>query len=193
MCKLDTTMITPAAAAAAGKQEHMTKKPAATAEHGLSPTLIRARADRKHSPIVAWALVILCTASFYIGPLILLSPFALYPFHPRAAGTVLCAAVFLAIHPVSPWPRFRKTCQLFYGVFDFHHNMTPRLDEISREENRLSIIAMHPHAIIPLHGFVWGAICDQVLPHLYGYGCTTVRKCSIFSRESKLSFSVSLY
>jgi len=37
----------------------------------------------------------------------------------------------------------------------------------------LSIIAMHPHAIIPLHGFLWGAICDQLLPHMYGYGGTT--------------------
>jgi hypothetical protein len=38
----------------------------------------------------------------------------------------------------------------------------------------LSIVAMHPHAIIPLHGFIWCAICDQLLPHMYGYGCTTV-------------------
>lgn len=51
--------------------------------------------------------------------------------------------------------------------------MTPLLDEIARKENRLSIIAMHPHAIIPLHGFLWGAICDQLLPHMYGYGGTT--------------------
>lgn len=51
--------------------------------------------------------------------------------------------------------------------------MTPRLDEIAREGNHLSIIAMHPHAIIPLHGFIWGAICDQLVPHIYGYGCTT--------------------
>jgi len=51
--------------------------------------------------------------------------------------------------------------------------MTPALDEIAARENRLSIVACHPHAIIPLHGFIWAAICDQMLPHMYGYGCTT--------------------
>lgn len=51
--------------------------------------------------------------------------------------------------------------------------MTPKLDEIAKEDKRLRIVAMHPHAIIPLHGFIWSAICDQVTPHMYGYGCTT--------------------
>lgn len=64
-------------------------------------------------------------------------------------------------------------CQLFYEPFDFHHNFTPRLEELAEEGNHLSIIAMHPHAIIPLHGFIWGAICDQLLPSMYGYGSTT--------------------
>ena len=39
--------------------------------------------------------------------------------------------------------------------------------------DHLSIIAMHPHAILPLHGFIWGAICHQLLPDLYGTGCAT--------------------
>ncbi|KAL9183934.1 hypothetical protein ACHAXT_002020 [Thalassiosira profunda] len=148
-------------------------KPAATAAAGFSPRLVRARADHPPNRLAAWALVTLCTASFYLGPLLLLSPFLIYPFHPKAAGVLLCTSVFLAVHPVSPWPRFRRMCQLFYGVFDFHHNMTPKLDEIAARENRLSIVACHPHAIIPLHGFIWGAICDQLLPHMYGVGATT--------------------
>jgi hypothetical protein len=148
-------------------------KPAATEEHGLSPHLIKAKPDYRRPPFVAWSLVILCTSSFYLGPLMLLSPLFLYPFHPEAAKLLFCAALFLAFHPVSPWPRFRKYCQLFYTIFNFHHNMTPKLDEIAKKQKQLSIIAVHPHAIIPLHGFIWGAICDQLLPHMYGYGCTT--------------------
>ena len=51
--------------------------------------------------------------------------------------------------------------------------MTPQLNKIAKKEQRLSIVAMHPHAIIPLHGFLWAAICDQLLPSMYGYGATT--------------------
>ena len=148
---------------------------AATAEHGLSPRLIKARADYSHSPWIAWSLVVLGTASFYLGPLILLAPFFLCRFHPRVAVALFFVNLFLAFYPVAPWPRFRKACQMFYSVFNFHHNITPRLNEIARKENRLVIFAQHPHAIIPLHGFVWGAVCDQLLPDMYGYGCTTVR------------------
>ena len=32
---------------------------------------------------------------------------------------------------------------------------------------------MHPHGVIPLHGFLWVSFCDQYLPCLYGYGATT--------------------
>lgn len=41
------------------------------------------------------------------------------------------------------------------------------------KNDHLSIIAMHPHAILPLHGFIWGAICHQILPDMYGCGCAT--------------------
>ena len=51
--------------------------------------------------------------------------------------------------------------------------MTPMLNTKEMKSDHLSIIAMHPHAILPLHGFVWGAICDQILPNLYGTGCAT--------------------
>ena len=152
------------------------KKPqelVATPEHGFSPTLIKAQADYSHSTLTAWAFVTLCTASFYLGPLILLSPLFLYKFHPQTATLLFATNLFLAFYPLSPWPRIRKTCQLFYSIFNFHHNISPKLNDIAHEQNRLSIIAMHPHAIIPIHGFIWGGICDQLLPDLYGYGCTT--------------------
>lgn len=149
------------------------EKQAATESFGLSPTLIRAEADFKHSSIAAWALVILCTSSFYIGPFLLLSPFVLYHFHPQAAGILFCTNLFLAFHPISPWPRVRVWCQMFYYVFNFHHNMTATLNTKEMKSDHLSIIAMHPHAVIPLHGFLWGAICHQLLPNVYGYGCAT--------------------
>ena len=150
------------------------KQLAATEEHGLSSkTLIKARADYQSSPYVAWALVILCTASFYMGPLLLLSPILIYYFNPQAAALMFCTNIFLVLHPISPWPRFRKYCQLFYTIFNFHHNMLPTLNDIAKRDKRLSIVAMHPHAIIPLHGFIWSAICDQLLPNMYGFGATT--------------------
>ena len=175
---------------------------AATEGHGFSPTLVRASADYDSPPFLAWAFVTLCTASFYLGPLILASPLFVYLYDPSAAATALATAVFLACHPVRPARRFCKWCQMFYRVFDFHHNFTPRVNEVARRSNRLSIVAMHPHcelrswrvvallsrshvrahpfscsvqllAIIPLHGFIWSAICDQLLPDMYGFGCTT--------------------
>jgi len=149
------------------------KKLAATESFGFSPTLIQAKADFDHSSVAAWALVIICTSSFYIGPLILLSPLVLYYFHRQAAGILFATSLFLAFHPVSPWPRFRRWCQMFYYVFNFRHNMTPMLNTKEMKSDHLSIIAMHPHAILPLHGFLWGAICNQILPDLYGYGCAT--------------------
>mmetsp|Transcript_31879 Transcript_31879/g.71547 ORF Transcript_31879/g.71547 Transcript_31879/m.71547 type:complete len:386 (+) Transcript_31879:93-1250(+) len=149
------------------------KKAAATAEHGFSPTLVRASADYEAPSVLAWAFVTLCTASFYLGPLILASPLLVYFIHPSAAGAAFATAVFLACHPVRPNRRFCGWCQLFYRVFDFHHNFTPRVNDVARRGNRLSIVAMHPHSIIPLHGFIWSAICDQLLPDMYGFGCTT--------------------
>eukprot|EP00986_Skeletonema_menzelii_P020951 scaffold32788_cov166-Skeletonema_menzelii.AAC.3 len=146
---------------------------AATEGCGLSPTLIRAKADFEYSSIAAWALVILCTSSFYLGPLLLLSPPVLYYFHPQAAGILFCTSLFLAFHPVSVWPRFKTYCQVWYKIFDFHHNLTPMLNTKETNCDHLSIIAMHPHAILPLHGFIWGAICHQLLPDLYGTGCAT--------------------
>ena len=51
--------------------------------------------------------------------------------------------------------------------------MTPLLNTKEMKSDHLSIIAMHPHAILPLHGYIWGAICHQLLPDLYGCGAAT--------------------
>mmetsp|Transcript_25295 Transcript_25295/g.53429 ORF Transcript_25295/g.53429 Transcript_25295/m.53429 type:complete len:412 (+) Transcript_25295:132-1367(+) len=154
-------------------EDRKKQPPAATSKHGLSPTLIKAEPSYHASPIVAWALVILCTSSFYIGPLLLLLPFMLYPFYPQAASCLFATNLLLVFLPVAPYPPFRRYCQLFYKIFNFHHNVTPKLNEICKSEKRLSIVCVHPHAIIPLHGFIWSAICDQILPDVYGIGCTT--------------------
>ena len=135
---------------------------AATEEHGFSTTLVKAHPDHQSSTYLAWALVTLATSSFYLGPILLLLPFLLYNFYPQIAVSLLCLDIILVLQPIQPWKQFRKYCQLFYTVFNFHHNMTSKLNDICKEEKRLSIVAMHPHAIIPLHGFIWSAICDQV-------------------------------
>lgn len=136
---------------------------AATEEHGFSTTLVKAHPDHQQSSTyLAWALVTLATSSFYLGPILLLLPFLLYNFYPQIAVSLFCLNIILVLQPIQPWKQFRKYCQLFYTVFNFHHNMTSKLNDICKEEKRLSIVAMHPHAIIPLHGFIWSAICDQV-------------------------------
>ncbi|GFH61222.1 hypothetical protein CTEN210_17698 [Chaetoceros tenuissimus] len=154
-------------------------KIAASSKYGLSPTLIRAIPSQYPTPLsfrykcCAWALACICTSSFYIGPFLLSLPFLLYWFHSKAAGVLLCTNIFLSFHPIAPWIQFRRYFQLLYEMFNLHHNVTTRFIEKSREDNHLSIVAMHPHAIIPVHAFLWGAFCDQLLPHLYGMGCTT--------------------
>ena len=102
-----------------------------------------------------------------------MSPLIVYHFHPQAAGILLATSLFLAFHPVSVWPGFQTYSQVWYKIFNFHHNMTPKLNTKEMKGDHLSIITMHPHAIIPLHGFIWGAICHQLLPDLYGTGCAT--------------------
>eukprot|EP00554_Chaetoceros_debilis_P012699 CAMPEP_0194120838 /NCGR_PEP_ID=MMETSP0150-20130528/44616_1 /TAXON_ID=122233 /ORGANISM="Chaetoceros debilis, Strain MM31A-1" /LENGTH=285 /DNA_ID=CAMNT_0038813033 /DNA_START=262 /DNA_END=1119 /DNA_ORIENTATION=+ len=41
------------------------------------------------------------------------------------------------------------------------------------KENSLSILAMHPHGIIPLHALLWGGFCTQMMPEFYGVGAST--------------------
>lgn len=157
------------------------KKPAATEAHGFSThQLIPAKSDLFPSPlpfrlrVAAWLLAIFCSSAFYIGPLLLMLPLVLYVLHhPKAAATLFCINIVLVTHPVSPWHKFRKWFQLFYHLFDFHHNLTPKVREIAMRENHLGIVAMHPHAIIPLHAFLYAGFCDQFIPELYGVGTTT--------------------
>ena len=151
---------------------------AATTEFGFSDKLTRAKSDFPsplpfHLRVTGWSLAILCTLAFILGPLMLMLPLPLYFVSPRAAATLLCIDIALVFQPVGPWSEFRESFQLFYEIFDLHHNLTPSTLKILKDMNHLSVIAMHPHGIIPLHSFIWSAFCQQKLPELYGVGATT--------------------
>ena len=76
-------------------------------------------------------------------------------------------------------PAFRKFFQLWYEIFDFHHNLSPADIEkcVKDGKHKQFIIGMHPHGIIPLQAFLWTAYADQYLrldgteyEPLYGFG-----------------------
>jgi hypothetical protein len=111
--------------------------------------------------------------SFYLGPFLLSLPFALYAFYPRIATYIFLLNVFLAFYPVGDWEQFRSLFQLWYELFDLRTNMDKNTCKKIVKENSLSILALHPHGIIPLHGLLWGGFCSQMMPEFYGVGAST--------------------
>uniref|UniRef100_A0A6U8N2U5 Acyltransferase n=1 Tax=Eutreptiella gymnastica TaxID=73025 RepID=A0A6U8N2U5_9EUGL len=131
--------------------------------------------------LLGWLTVIGFTTSFLLVPLTCLVLPLVYLFvaPPWAVaiigswlGTVLASFLF----PQVEWPWARKVGQLWYDLFDFHHNLTPenREERIRLGRENQYIIAMHPHGVIPLHAYLWAAYCDQYLSNaesgLYGFG-----------------------
>ena len=165
-------------------------KPAATSAWALAPTLRKAKASRFPTPLpwhlrwLAWALATLVPSLFYIGPAMLLLPPFVFLASPRAAIALLAADVVLATWPLREWPWFRGVFQLWYELFDVEHNLATDgaapLELLPGHAGR-TILAMHPHGIIPMQGFLWPALCDQYLGSrpgspikpLYGFGATT--------------------
>ncbi|KAL7560950.1 hypothetical protein ACA910_022438 [Epithemia clementina (nom. ined.)] len=178
---------------------------AATLAHYRSPTtLIPAKSSRFPTPLpthwwfMAWCLAIASPSLFYLGPLLLVLPPFLYLLSPRSALALLLFDGILLLFPHRPWPSFRSVYQLWYELFDFHHNLLllddknknvnqsdkknnngitnppPGIARISETEaDFLTIHAMHPHGVIPIQTFLWMTFCDQYMPNLYGFGATT--------------------
>ena len=162
-------------------------RPAATAKYHRSPTLIRAQSSQFATPLspfwrfVGWTLALWTPALFYIGPLLLALPPILYTVaSPTIALLVLAMDLVLMFYPHRPWPWFRRIYQLWYPLFDLHHNLlvppnnpsapVPISEDLA---NRLCIWTMHPHGVIPIQAFLWMAFADQYVPSLYGFGATT--------------------
>lgn len=153
---------------------------AATEQHGRSSKkLIRAVSSCYPSPlpfhlkVLARTTALVVPALFYIGPIMLIAPiFLFFMVSTRAACIVLLMDLLLAYWPATPWPRFRHYFQLWYELYDFHHNMD--FDQkASIEDTSLVIYATHPHGVIPIHGYLWCAFCDQYFPQRYGFGALT--------------------
>mmetsp|Transcript_41078 Transcript_41078/g.46676 ORF Transcript_41078/g.46676 Transcript_41078/m.46676 type:complete len:418 (-) Transcript_41078:278-1531(-) len=166
---------------------------AATAEYGRSPKeLIKAVPSCYPSPLpfhlrlMARLTTMIVPALFIIGPTLLASPiFFLVLVSVRAALIASVVVGLLAFWPLRPWPFFRHYFQLWYELFDFHHNLS-NLDKndinndnnsFEKDENiedtSLIIYSNHPHGVIPMHGYLWAAFCDQNFPHRYGFGALT--------------------
>jgi len=170
------------------QQQHQN---AATPKHGRSPAqLIRAVPSEYPSPLpfhlvwLARILALIVPTLFYAGPFFLSLPITLLCLGSyKTAAAIFLLDVFLVYVPVQPWPRVRRVFQLWYELYDFHHNLLlqPSHDganannsaTLSVEDDSLVTYATHPHGVIPIHGYLWCAFCDQHFPHRYGFGALT--------------------
>ena len=125
-------------------------------------------------------LTIFITFTFLTIPftLILLLPPVWRTFSTISTTWIALIVVSYFLPPIEI-PAIRKIFELWYEIFDFHHNMSPQdIDRIVREgKTKQFIIGMHPHGIIPLQAFLWTAYADQYLrldgteyEPLYGFG-----------------------
>jgi len=169
---------------------------AATVEYGRSPTLIKAVPSSFPTPL-PWYYNALSKVSclvvpglFYAGPLLWASmgP-VLFLCRTNAkhllqyGGGWMLFNAFLTFVPIRKWPYFRQFFQLWYERYDFHHNLLPTTNNSTRanstttttidEDNAMTIYSTHPHGIIPIHGYLWCALCDQIMPQRYGVGALT--------------------
>jgi len=109
--------------------------------------------------------------------MLLLPPIVFYTVSLKAALIVLLVDIILITFPNKPWPSFRGIFQMWYDLFDFHHNLVVKGDDLSvsahltqQEASSLLICAMHPHGVIPIQAFLWMSFCGQYLPESYGFG-----------------------
>jgi hypothetical protein len=161
---------------------------AATAKYGRSPHILHKAVPSQYPSPLPWHLQFLARLSalivpalFYIGPVMLMTPLFLLPFSLRGALLALLMDIALAFIPVKEWPFVRHYFQLWYDLFDFHHNLDIDTDNTmdadpsknKTEDTSLLIYSTHPHGVIPIHGYLWCAFCDQHFPNRYGFGALT--------------------
>ena len=94
-----------------------------------------------------------------------------YSLGKLGATTATIAVVWfsLAFMPYKRWPWWSRVFRLWYEPFHvktYLHtvNQTPPDPALKR-----SIMAMHPHRVIPLHSIIMSAIIEQHFPHMYGF------------------------
>lgn len=153
---------------------------AATSKYGRSPHILHKAVPSRYPSPLPWHLqflarltALIVPALFYIGPVMLMTPLLLLPISLRGALLALSVDIVLAFVPVKEWPFFRHYFQLWYELFDFHHNLDVNMDADKTEDTSLLIYSTHPHGVIPIHGYLWCAFCDQHWPNRYGFGALT--------------------
>jgi hypothetical protein len=166
---------------------------AATEAYGRSATLIKAQPNicpqplPFHLTLVANFLALVVPSLFYIGPVLLSLPLVVVWFYPRLAVQIALVDIVLAFYPHQPWPAICQYFQLWYDLYNLHHNLelpdaaattsTTHSESPTKkehlEDSSLCIYATHPHGIIPIHGYLWAALCNQHFPKRYGFCALT--------------------
>eukprot|EP01041_Mallomonas_annulata_P008280 gene8280-17036_t len=129
--------------------------------------------------VLGWTTVTLFSLSFLVVPLstILLYP-PLWKRFPILASSAVGLMAISLILPPRESRTARKIGQLWYDLFDVSCNLSDEkrkqyLTGIGNSVSR-SILAMHPHGIIPIQAIIWSSYCDQYMAYndseMYGFG-----------------------
>lgn len=125
--------------------------------------------------LIGWISLVSFCSIFVLGPITLVSLLFLLPKYPEKSTAVFVLLCSTIAFPVKPWRGFRKIFQLWYPILDFRHNLPEHFDSSPAYKQMLdkpTIVAMHPHGIIPIHGCIWASFCDQFMNTFYGFGAT---------------------
>lgn len=132
--------------------------------------------------ILAYLTVCLFTFCFCSLPFCFVFLFPItWRLFPNFGYFYLSLIIISCLLPSREWETGRKIGQLWYELFDFHCNRSPKecIENIDKGDHNQYIIGMHPHGIIPLQAVLWSAYCDQYCSYttsngkkkfLYGFG-----------------------
>lgn len=124
-----------------------------------------------HLRVLGWTSLSLFCALFYAGPMMVPGSLALWFLGRRAEATAVLGAVVTSfLLPAREWKLARKLAQLWFPIFDFHHNVKEGAAATDVERGNTFIIAMHPHGIVPVQALLWAAYCDCYFEEMYGFG-----------------------
>lgn len=122
---------------------------------------------------LAYVTMFIFSFCFLLLPVAILAALVLHFFgYTNLSLIVILAASTSFIIPAGEWVNFRKLGQLWYKLLDFSSNLSPEDIQkyIKESETQQFILGMHPHGIIPFHGVLYAAFCDQYMPSVYGFG-----------------------
>jgi len=141
----------------------------------LFPCVPESSLPRQVQWIIGYTLASALAVSFLILPIsFLLVLLCVYWSAYTSAAVLVGLNLVGATWPSNSWPWFRSLLQFLYVPFNFKHNMSS--EKLSALNNHCGVegdgrvvFSMHPHGIVPIQSFLWGAYCDQYTD-CYGFG-----------------------